>query len=329
MTVAERSETQLVAPPGISESGEAIAPASRAAPSGHALDAGAALIALFALLPALAGCDESARRRVVPEAAPAVNRAAADPSLGVSAAPYFHDAVVAQLIGDEQGARTGYETILASSIVAPELAARAALHLAQLEAQAGQHGHARELAVRAVALAPNDPMIAEVSVHIGSDADIRGPRLGTPLPGVPAAVAKQFAEAERALGAAYKLRPRPVIEALSSSIRAKEQGTEVVVAKYHAVAMNGGLALIAAHYRAGTLYHDLALGLLFELPSELDANVASGLRRTLRARALTYLHKAVDEYRLALTAPSASGAEPWLVAAQRDLRGVQDILERK
>lgn len=327
MTAGERSATQPAARPGISESGEAIAPASRAVHSGHALGAGAALMLLA--LAALAACGESARRKVVPETTPAVDRAAADPALGVVAPPNFHDAVLAQLIGDEHGARAGYERILASPAVAPELAARAALHLAQLEAQAGQHGHARELAVRAVALAPNDPMIAEVSVHIGSDADIRGPRLGTPLVGVPANVAKQFADAERALGAAYKLRPRPVIEALSSSIRAKEKGTEAVVARYHAVAVNGGLALIAAHYRAGTLYHDLALGLLFELPSELDANVAAGLRRTLRARALTYLHKAVDEYRLALTAPTAPAAEPWLAAAERDLRGVQDILERK
>jgi hypothetical protein len=291
-------------------------------------------VAAFAVL-ALAACDEGAPGSAASEAPPVAGRAAADPSLGVAAvAPNFHDAALAELLGDHAAARAGYERVLASADVAPHVAARAALHLAQLEAAAGQSGRARELAIRAAALAPDDSVIADGGMHIRSDtveadAEVRGPRLGTSLPGVPADVAKEFADAERALGAAYRLRPRPVIEALSSSIRTKEQSTEAVVAKYHAVAIHGGLALIAAHYRAGTLYHDLALGLMFELPPELDANVAAGLRRTLRGRALSYLRQAVDEYRLALTAPTAPGAEAWLAAAERDLRGAQDILDRR
>ncbi|MDX2087369.1 MAG: hypothetical protein SFX73_05950 [Kofleriaceae bacterium] len=304
--------------------------------SGLVLGAGAAPMFALALVVALGACDDGTRRTVVPEAAPVANRAAADPTLGVSAAsPNFHDAVLAELIGDEVGARVGYDRVLASTSVPPAVAARAALHLAKLEAQAGQHGHARELAVRAAALAPNDPVISEGSVHIRSDTagatetEIRGPRLGSGLPGVPAIAAKQFSDAERALAGTFRIQPRPVIETLSSSIRAKEHATEAVVARFHAVAAHGGLAQIASSYRAGTLYHDLALALLFELPSELDPSVAAGLRRTLRGRALGYLHKAVAEYRLALTAPAAPGADPWLAAAQRDLRSVQDILDRR
>ena len=99
-----------------------------------------------------------------------------------------------------------------------------------------------------------------------------------------------------------------------------------MVAQYRAIAEHGGLALVAAHYRAGTLYHDLALGLLFELPPELDPNVAAGLKRTLRGRALGYLRKAAAEYKLALDAGPVADAELWRLAAETDLRVAQDVL---
>ena len=84
--------------------------------------------------------------------------------------------------------------------------------------------------------------------------------------------------------------------------------------------------MIAASYRAGSLYHDLALGLLFELPPELDPAVAAGLRRTLRGRAIAYLKKAVIEYRAVLSAPKHSDDELWRLAAETDLRGARDLL---
>jgi hypothetical protein len=143
---------------------------------------------------------------------------------------------------------------------------------------------------------------------------------------VPPRVADAFAAAERALEQVHKLRPRPIIEALSTSIRAKEDATEDVVLKYRAVAEHGGLAQIAASYRAGSLYHDLALGLLFELPPELDPAVAAGLRRTLRGRAVAYLKKAVVEYRASLAAPKHPDDELWRLAAETDLRGARDVL---
>jgi hypothetical protein len=117
-----------------------------------------------------------------------------------------------------------------------------------------------------------------------------------------------------------------VLETLSSSIRLKEDATEDVVARYRAVAEAGGLAQIAASYRAGSLYHDLALSLLFELPPELDPAVAAGLRRTLRGRAIADLKKAVTEYRAALAAPKHPDDELWRLAAETDLRDARDLL---
>ncbi|HEX7839420.1 MAG TPA: hypothetical protein VF469_18210, partial [Kofleriaceae bacterium] len=99
-----------------------------------------------------------------------------------------------------------------------------------------------------------------------------------------------------------------------------------VVVQYRAVAEHGGLAQIAASYRAGSLYHDLALGLLFELPPELDPAVAAGLRRTLRGRAIAYLKKAVAEYRSLLAAAKHPDDELWRLAAETDLRGARDLL---
>jgi hypothetical protein len=264
--------------------------------------------------------------------------AAADPARGVTTeldgtAPAFGGAVLAELTGDLVAARTGFERVLAATDTPAPLVARAALHLAQLESRTGKTRHALDLIARASALAPSDAAVAEGVAELQAEAnaaagavDLRGPRLGTLLPGVTPAVAAAFAAAERALAQVHQLRPRPIIEALSSSIRAKEAATEAAVVKYRAVAEHGGLALIAAGYRAGSLYHDLALGLVFELPPELDAAVAAGLRRTLRGRAVAYLKKAVVDYRASLAAPRRPYDELWRLAAETDLRGALDVL---
>ncbi|HET7503567.1 MAG TPA: hypothetical protein VFK02_21240 [Kofleriaceae bacterium] len=241
--------------------------------------------------------------------------------------------MLAELTGDVAAARDGFERVLAAGDTPAPLAARAALHLARLESRTGKSRHALDLVARATALAPSDVAIAEGVAELQADivaaagaGDLRGPRIGTPLPGVPPRVAEAFAAAERALEQVHRLRPRPIIEALSSSIRIKEGATEEAVQKYRAVAEHGGLAQIAASYRAGSLYHDLALGLLFELPPELDPAVAAGLRRTLRGRAVAYLKKAIAEYRASLAAPKHSDDELWRLAAETDLRGARDVL---
>ncbi|CAN5804495.1 hypothetical protein BH11MYX2_BH11MYX2_37160 [soil metagenome] len=247
--------------------------------------------------------------------------------------PAFADAVLAELLGDNDLARANYERVLGDGDVPSALAARSALHLAQLESRAGNSRKALDLVVRAAALAPGDNAIAEGFAQVSADSaaasgndNIPGPPPGTTLAGVDAATAKKFAAAERQLVAVHRLRARPVIEALSSSIRAKEAATENAVAMYRGVAASGGLAFIAGHYRAGSLYHDLALGLLFELPPELDANVAAGLRRTLRTRAQGNLKKAIAEYDQVLaTAPQPDG-ELWRLAAETDAHAAHELM---
>ncbi|CAN5855308.1 hypothetical protein BH11MYX3_BH11MYX3_41400 [soil metagenome] len=275
---------------------------------------------------------------MIPETTPAADRSAADPAEGVQteldgASASFGEAMLAELTGDQVTARAGFERVLAAPDSPAPLAARSALHLAQLESQAGRTGHARDLSLRASALAPNDPVIIDGGAQIRASAvaasgagDLRGPPLGTALPGVDPPVATMFAAAEKALEKVHRLRPRPIIEALSTSIRAKEDATEAVVGQYRAIAEHGGIALVAGHYRAGSLYHDLALGLLFELPPELDPNVAAGLRGTLRGRARVYLKKAAGEYKLALAAAAVPDADLWRLAAETDLRAAQDVL---
>lgn len=336
MTTFCKHVTLPAADRGLLDRGEVNAPASRTPIGGHGRGAGAA--PLWALAVLLAACGDPAARPPLAEAPPVADRTAADPAEGVKTeldgvAPAFGDAVLAELTGDEAAARDGFSRVLAAPESPAPLAARAALHLAQIEARAGRTSHARDLSLRASALAPNDPVVIEGSAQIRASAvaesgagDLRGPRLGTPLVGVEPAVATAFAAAEKALDKVHRFRPRPIIEALSTSIRAKEDMTEAVVAQYRAIADHGGVALVAAHYRAGSLYHDLALGLLFELPPELDPNVAAGLRQTLRRRALGYLRKAAAEYKLALDAKPAPDAELWRIAAETDLRAAQDLL---
>lgn len=286
----------------------------------------------------LAACGDPEQRPPIIELTPAADRTAADPAEGVQteldgAAPAFGDAVLAELTGDEAAARAGFERVLAAPDSPAPLAARAALHWAQLESKAGRTSHARDLSLRASALAPNDPVIVEGTAQIRALAvsergagDVRGLPLGTPLTGVEPDVAAAFALAEKDLDKVHRFRPRPIIETLSTSIRSKELLTEAVVAQYRAIADHGGVALVAGHYRAGSLYHDLALGLLFELPPELDPNVAAGLRQTLRRRALGYLRKAATEYKLALDPKPLPDAELWRIAAETDLRAAQDLL---
>jgi hypothetical protein len=297
---------------------------------------GAGVSPVFLVLALLAGCADDAPPPPHGKAAPTAARVAADPGEGMtteldSAAPTFSDGMLAELTGDDAAARAAFERVLAATDLPPSVTARAALHLAQIEARSGKRRHALDLIARAAALAPNDVAVADgVALLkgdiVGSEGDIRGPRLGSVLPGVEPKVAEAFAAAERSLAEVHKLHPRAYIEALSTSIRYKEDATEDAVAKYRVVAEAGGLAQVAGDYRAGSLWHDLALGLLFELPAELDPSVAAGLRRTLRGRSLAYLHKAVAAYTACLAGPATPDSEDWRLAAERDLRGAKDVL---
>jgi len=261
--------------------------------------------------------------------------AAAPPPAPAAAEGYWAAFLDDVVTGDRAAARAGYEATLAQADADPALAARAALRLADLEGAAGNRRRALELVARAAALAPGDDAVQDSAVRLrarlvtapSGAADVRGPPVGSSLPGVPARVAAAFAEAEAALADVHRRRLKPVLEALSTSVRAKERATEAAARAYRAVAETRGLARVAAQYRIGSLYHDLAIELVFDLPPELEPGVALQLRRTLRASAVGYLRKAAAAYRICLaeTAPQADAA-PWRVAAETDLRGAEELL---
>jgi hypothetical protein len=241
--------------------------------------------------------------------------------------------VLAEITRDVPAARAAYERVLAAPDAPPAIAAGAALYLAWFEHRAGNNRHALDLGARAAALAPDSAAITEgvaqlrdaIVAAAGAD-DIRGPRIGTPLSGVPPAVADAFAAAERALEVVTKLRVRPNLEALFATIRYRQDAAAGVVAKYRAVAEHGGLAKIASRYRAGSLYHDLAIALQFELPPELERQSKFDLRQFLRARAVFYLTKAEGEYVACLGVPQTPDSELWRLAAETDLRRARDVL---
>lgn len=310
--------------------GEAMAPASGFQPSGGRRS-GAGAAPVFLILLAVA-CGDDGPRQTPPPAAPAKSRAAADPADGVATAydgpaPWFGAALLAELTGDEAAARAGFEHLLGATDAPPQLAARAALHLAQFEARAGRSHRALDLVAHAAALAPSDVAVAEGIAQLRADivaasgaGDSHGPRVGFVLAGVDAKAADAFAAAERALAAVRRFHPRP-FEVL---LGATEDATEDVVAKYRALAERGGLVKIAADYRIGSLYHDLAYGLLSEAP--LDPTVAAGLRRQLRERALAYLRRAITAYEACLAGATSPDAELWRLAAETDLRGAREVL---
>lgn len=285
-----------------------------------------AILATITACGACSACGDDARHPAVHPDSPARGSSAADPAVGVrteldGTAPAFGDGVLAELTGDHAAARASYERVLSATDVPSDVAARAALHLAQLEARAGKVGRARDLVARATALAPADPAISEgadrvrAEIVAGSSAgDIRGPKLGTPLPGVPAKVAAAFAAAERALEHVHSMRPRQRL-----AVWEKEDATAAVVRRYRAIAEQGGVAQIAAEYRIGTLYHDLAIGLLVE-------PIAADLRRTLRAGAYGFLKKAIAAYEASLAVHAPDGDSVWRLAAETDLRAAQDVL---
>lgn len=335
-SVTPRCEAMFGRAPGLDtkDMGEAMAPASGLQPSGgRGSGVGAAPVFLALALAVLAACGDDPRAVAPPPPAPTSTRSAADPAEGATTdldgiPPVFSDALLAELEGDAPAARAGFERVLGAPDAPPLLAARAAVHLAQMEVRAGKSRHALDLVARATTLAPGDPQVAEGVAQVEADVvaasgagDIRGPKLGTPLPGVDAKVADAFAAADRALVQVHAIRPRQRID-----VWAKEDATEDVAARYRKIAEAGGLAKIAADYRIGSLYHDLALGLLFELPPGLAPSVASELRRTLRTRALAYLKRAVASYQECLAAPKSSDAELWQLAAETDLRNARDVL---
>lgn len=318
VTSRDDAKTARLRPFDTNDVGEAMAPASDLKPSGgRQSGAGAALT----ILAVLAACGPSSQPAPPQVSAPLSGSDVANPAVGMTTeldgeAPELGDAIVAELSGDDAAARIAFGKVLAGSNVPAPIAARSALHLAQLEARAGKRRPALDLVARAAALAPSDPAITDGVARVQADVvaasssgDLRGPPAGTTLSGVDAKVADAFATAERALVRVHAIRPQERLE-----VWAKEDATEDLVARYRAIAEAGGLAQVAADYRIGSLYHDLALGLLFERQGEL------------RAQAIAYLKSAAAAYKASLAGPQLSDAELWRLAAKTDLRTALDVL---
>jgi hypothetical protein len=178
----------------------------------------------------------------------------ADPSIDLDhqgAVAYYEAVLAEEIAGDLPAARQLYDRALTQQL-APALAARAALRWAVLEAATGSGRRAIELVARASALADGDPVLTASAdrlqgaiTSIGPTAiEVRGPPLGTPVAG-DAATAQRFAHAEELLARAHRLRPRGLIQVLSSSIRAKELATEAAVRAFRDVAELGPAAIAA------------------------------------------------------------------------------------
>lgn len=301
---------------------------------------GARLILLLCLV----ACRDEVRPHAAPQAKPEADRRAADLAAGVTteldtASAEFGNGVLAELMGDVVAARAAFDKVLASSDTPPPIAARAALHLAQLMSREGNRRDAMDLVARAEAFAPNDVAISRGVKQLRGDlvsaagtGEVRGPPPRTLLAGVEPAVAAAFAEAERRLVAVHRIRVRPVFTSLYGSLVEKERATESLVAKYRAIAESGGLAEIAARYRAGSLYHDNATSLfVVVLPPELGDTEQAQARERYRARAWANLERAAAEYRasIAVPLPATPDSDLWRLAAETELRRATALLEAR
>jgi hypothetical protein len=299
---------------------------------------GSRLIVLLALV----ACGDEVKPHAAPQVKPEVDRHAADLAAGLTteldtASAAFGNGVLAELMGDAVAARAAFDKVLASSETPPLVAARAALHLAQLMSREGNRRDAMDLVARAEAFAPNDAAISRGVKQLRGDlvsaagtGEVRGPPPGTVLPGVAPKVAAAFADAEKRLVAVHRVRVRPVFTSLYGALVLKENATEGLVAKYRGIAEAGGLAEIAAHYRAGSLYHDFATSLfVVVLPPELGDTEQTQARDRYRARAWANLERAAAEYRASLAVAATPESDLWRLAAETELRRATALLEAR
>jgi len=275
----------------------------------------------------------------VPETAPVSGsgtRAAAETG---SSGRYYRGYLDEVLRGDFAAAREGYREVVEDGSAEPEVAARAALRLAEYEADAGRRHIALDLVARAAALGRDhrdllhwaerlQRRLAAVRVH---DMEVRGPPAGTALEGVSAEAAELHARAEELLAAYHARRLKPRLEGLGAGVRAKRAAMDAAVRAYRQVAALGEpAAAVAAELRIAGLYYDLSLSLTFDLPSELEAGAAAELRQSLRAQALADRNRARAAYLRALEAGRDGRAGPagaiWLEAAELGLRSTDDLL---
>jgi hypothetical protein len=302
----------------------------------------------FALLVSLAACSGGEPNEVAPRDGPRAAATPARPPAAKTVEPdaeegaerrYYASYLDEMLRGDFSAARAGYRTVIEDGSAEPEVAARAALRLAEYEADAGRRHVALDLVARAAALGRGhrdllhwaerlQRRLAAVRVH---DIEVRGPPAGTLLEGVSREAAELHARAEELLAAYHARRLKPRLEDLRAGVRAKRSAMEAAVRAYRQVAALGEpAAAVAAELRIGGLYYDLSLSLTFDLPPELESGAAAEVRQSLRAQALVDRNRARAAYLRALEAGRDGRAGPagaiWLEAAELGLRSTEDLL---
>lgn len=286
------------------------------------------------------GCGddgERARSRVGQPTTASIDAAAVAPRSGQ--ARYYEGYLAETMRGDLAAARRAYREVLAKSNSDAVVAARAALRLAALESLAGRRRDALELVARARVLGRDDATIVtradELQTRLASSrsrgSEVRGPPAGAKLAGVSAEISAQFGKAEALLAAYHRVRLSPRVAALQGGTYAKERRMESAARAYRQVIAFGHTAATSAsEFRIGSLYHDLAIALTFDLPSEVEPHAAAKLRRSLRARALGYLRKARAAYQRSLSAARRAGDAAeiarWRGATERGLAAVVDLL---
>ncbi len=292
-------------------------------------------LALAVAAIAASGCSDDQQMPAQPTSAEAVQSAVVEDASARWEARYYEGYFAEVTRGDIDRARAAYEGVIAGAGEAQaRVAARAALRLAELEELAGRRRRAIELVARAAVLGQGDAAIvdqadrlqARLATAASQGSEVRGPPAGTPLEVGDAALAARFAAAEKALESYVELRLQPRLEALRTSVRAKQAAMEGAARAYREVADGGApAAALAAEFRIGSLYHDFAVALMFDLPPELDAAARTKLRRDLRARAIGYLRKARTAYERSIEA-AAAPSDRWLMAATAGRRAVDDLL---
>jgi len=281
-------------------------------------------------------------------AASAVEAQSAAESAGAApdwTADYYGGYLDEVLLGRVDDAAAAYRGVMnGADARAPALAARAALRLAELEARVGQRREAIELVARARALGGRDPEVVawadRLATRLASVRSrpiaVRGPPIGTLPAGLDDGSARRFADAEKLLGAFYSMEVKPRLEDLSASVRERERALKAAARAYQAVidervkgTVAGAAAEAAAEMRVGSLHHDLAISLVFDLPPELEARARERQARKLRAQALSSLRRARDAYRRSLGAAADvddDRIERWSRAARKELDAVEDLL---
>jgi hypothetical protein len=324
--------------------GLALAVLALAAPS--ALLRGLALAALALVAPAAllvaGGCGDpqtsSETAAAVPRPLTTDGLDAPAPAPAPELARYYEAYLAETLRGDVENAREGYREVMDSAdsqrVV---LAARAALHLAELEAWRGNRREAIDLVARATALGEQDRDIVEradqlqdgiAALQGARSGDVRGPSLGKSLKGASEEARAKFAKAEKRAATYYKNDVKPRIEDPQAGARSRQRAVEVAERAYRAVTDLGEpTATVAAEFRIGSLYHDLAVALVSEQPPELlDRRAIGRLRRQQEIRAARYLRTARAAYRRSLVIEEDPASDRWRRESEKGLQSVEVLL---